>query len=161
MAITPRKPAKPAASKEAPAVAAKPAAAPAVAVVEAAAPAPVEASVAVVAPAAVVKTVEKVQTAAKKAAVETAGALEDSFTAASKSLQAFSAKAMEAYQANAAASVEYVQALAGVRSVSEAISLQSEHMRKQYETLASQAKEVATDAAGPLKDQLNKAFKPN
>jgi len=58
------------------------------------------------------------------------------------------------------------RALAGVRSVSEAIALQSEHMRKQYETLTAQAKEltalaqqVAADAAGPLKDQLDKAFK--
>ena len=73
---------------------------------------------------------------------------------------------MEAYQANAAASVEYTKALSGVRTVSEAIALQSEHMRKQYEALTSQAKEltslaqqVAADAAGPLKDQFGKAFK--
>jgi phasin len=103
---------------------------------------------------------------AEKAAAEAIGALEGSFTLASKSLQAFSAKALEAYQANAAASVEYVQALAGVRSVSDAIALQSEHMRKQYESLSSQAKEltvlaqqVAAEAAAPLKDQFGKAFK--
>ena len=72
---------------------------------------------------------------------------------------------MEAYQANAAASVQYVQALSGVRSVSEAIALQSEHMRKQYEALSAQAKEltalaqqVAADAAAPLKDQFGKTF---
>jgi hypothetical protein len=72
---------------------------------------------------------------------------------------------MEAYQANAAASVQYVQALSGVRSVSEAIALQSEHMRKQYEALTAQAKEltalaqqVAADAAAPLKDQFGKTF---
>jgi phasin len=99
-------------------------------------------------------------------AAEAGGALEGSFGIASKSLQAFSAKALEAYQANTAASVEYVQALAGVRSVSDAIALQSEHMRKQYESLSSQAKEltvlaqqVAADAASPLKDQFGKAFK--
>ena len=108
----------------------------------------------------------KVQKATPKAAAETAKALETSFGAASKSLQAFSAKAMEAYQANAAASVQYVQALANVRSVSEAIALQSEHMRKQYETLTAQAKEltalaqqVAADAAAPLKEQMDKVFK--
>jgi hypothetical protein len=73
---------------------------------------------------------------------------------------------MEAYQANTAASVEYVQALSGVRSVSQAIALQNEHMRKQYESLTAQAKEltalaqqVAADAAGPLKDQFGKTFK--
>jgi phasin len=116
----------------------------------------------------VVAEVARVQQAAKDAAVETAHALEDSFTAASKSLQAFSAKALEAYQANAHASVTYLQALSGVRSVSEAIALQSEHMRKQYETLTAQAKEltalaqqVAADAAGPFKDQIGKTFKPN
>jgi phasin len=100
------------------------------------------------------------------AAAEAGSALEGSFGIASKSLQAFSARALEAYQANAAASVEYVQALAGVRSVSDAIALQSEHMRKQYESLSAQAKEltvlaqqVAADAASPLKDQFGKAFK--
>ncbi len=73
---------------------------------------------------------------------------------------------MEAYQANAAASMEYMKALATVHSVSEAIALQSEHMRKQYEALSTQAKElttlaqqVAADAAGPLKDQFGKGFK--
>lgn len=92
--------------------------------------------------------------------------LPTSFVTATKSLQAFSTKALEAYKANAAASVEYVQALAGVRSVSEAIALQSEHMRKQYETFSAQAKEltalaqqVAVDAAAPLKEQFDKAFK--
>jgi phasin len=104
--------------------------------------------------------------AAKSRAAETAHALEGSFNAASKSLQVFSAKAMEAYQANAAASMDYMKALSGVRTVSEAIALQSEHMRKQYESLTSQAKEltslaqqVAADAAGPLKDQFGKGFK--
>jgi hypothetical protein len=99
-------------------------------------------------------------------AVAEAGALEGSFGLASKSLQAFSAKALEAYQTNAAASVQYVQALSNVRSVSDAIALQSEHMRKQYESLSTQAKEltilaqqVAAEAAGPLKDQFGKAFK--
>ncbi len=118
-------------------------------------------------PEAVVAEVKRVQEAAKEAAAETAHAMEDSFTAASKSLQVFSAKAMEAYQANANASVSYLQALSGVRSVSEAIALQSDHMRKQYETLTAQAKEltalaqqVAADAAGPFKDQIGKALKP-
>ena len=118
-------------------------------------------------PAKIVAEVAKVQQAAKQAGADTAHALEDSFTSASKSLQAFSAKAMEAYQANAAASVNYLQALSSVRSVSEAIALQSDHMRKQYESLTAQAKEltalaqqVAADAAGPLKEQLGKAFKP-
>ena len=44
--------------------------------------------------------------------------------------------------------------------------MQSEHLRKQYEALTSQAKElttlaqqVAADAAGPLKEQVGKAFK--
>jgi phasin len=113
----------------------------------------------------VVAEVKKAQASVQKAAAETASSLEESFGAASKSLQVFSAKALEAYQANAAASVQYVQALSGVRSVSEAIALQSEHMRKQYEALTAQAKElsalaqqVAADAAAPLKDQFGKAF---
>ncbi|WP_294536951.1 phasin family protein [uncultured Rhodoblastus sp.] len=115
----------------------------------------------------IVAEVAKVQQAAKEAVTETVHALEGSFGAASKSLQAFSAKALEAYQANAVASVSYLQALSGVRSISEAIALQSEHARKQYENLSAQAKEltalaqqVASDAAGPFKDQIGKVFKP-
>jgi phasin len=121
----------------------------------------------------VVEEVAKVQEATEKAAAksiktaaETVNAMEQTFTAAGKSLQAFSARALEAYRANAAASMEYVQALATARTVSEAIALQSEHMRKQYESLTTQAKEltalaqqVAADAAAPLKEQLEKAFK--
>jgi len=103
---------------------------------------------------------------AEEQAKEAAGAVEDSILIASKSLQAFSAKALDAYRANTAASLDYVQALANVRSVSEAIALQSEHLRKQYETLTAQAKElsalaqqVAADATAPLKEQFGKTFK--
>jgi phasin len=110
----------------------------------------------------VVAAATKVEEQAKEAA----GAVGDSILSASKSLQAFSAKALDAYRANTAASLDYVQALANVRSVSEAIALQSEHLRKQYETLTAQAKElsalaqqVATDAAAPLKEQFGKSFK--
>lgn len=147
--------------------------------VEAAAPAaeaPVETAVETVAPAVetVTAAVETAAAPVEKAAEAIVAATEKlaspelapSFTAATKSLQAFSTKALEAYKANAAASVEYVQALASVRSVSEAIALQSEHLRKQYETFSAQAKEltalaqqVAADAAGPLKEQFDKAFK--
>jgi hypothetical protein len=125
--------------------------------VEAVVPAPV---------AEVVAEVKKVQEAAKQVAQEQIATLEGSFELATKNLQAFSAKALEAYQNNATASVHYVQALAGVRSVSEAIALMSEHMRQQYETLAAQTKEltalaqqIAIDSAGPLKDQVTKVFK--
>lgn len=103
---------------------------------------------------------------AEEQAKEAAGAVGDSILIASKSLQAFSAKALDAYRANTAASLDYVQALANVRTLSEAIALQSEHLRKQYETLTTQAKElsalaqqVATDATAPLKEQFGKSFK--
>ena len=73
---------------------------------------------------------------------------------------------MEAYHANAAAATEYVHALAKVRGVSEAIALQSEHMRKQYAALTAQASElaalarqVATEAAAPLVERIEKTFK--
>jgi phasin len=114
----------------------------------------------------VIAEVKKVQEAAKHVAEETVATLEGSFEHAAKNLQAFSAKAFEAYQNNATASVNYAQALAGVRSVSEAIALISEHTRQQYEALVSQSKELtalaqqlAVDSAGPLKDQVNKIFK--
>jgi phasin len=114
----------------------------------------------------VIAEVKKVQETAKQIAEETTATLEGSFEQAAKNLQAFSAKAFEAYQNNATASVNYAQALAGVRSVSEAIALISEHTRQQYEALVAQSKELtalaqqlALDSAGPLKDQVNKIFK--
>ena len=113
-----------------------------------------------------VAEVKKVQEAAKQVAEETVATVENSFEQAAKNLQAFSAKAFEAYQSNATASVNYAQALAGVRTVSEAIALISEHTRQQYEALVTQSKELsslaqklAIDSAGPLKDQVNKIFK--
>jgi phasin len=115
----------------------------------------------------VVAEVTEVQETAKQAAEETVATVESSFEQAAKNLQAFSSKAFEAYQNNATASVNYAQALAGVRTVSEAIALISEHTRQQYEALVSQSKELsslaqklALDSAGPLKDQVNKIFKP-
>ncbi len=138
-APTPKAPAAPAAKAPTALVVETPAKPPAPAVAEAPAK-PAEPVAAKPAEPVVAKPAEPVvakpEKPAKPASVHAAATLENPFfSAASKSLQAFSSKAMEAYQANAAASVEYVQALANVRSVSDAIALQSEHMRKQYETL--------------------------
>lgn len=101
-----------------------------------------------------------------KSAADTATAsLETSYNAASKGVAEFNAKALQAVQANTAALMEMVHAMSGVTSVSEAVQIQTEHARKQYEAMLAQAKElselaqkVATATAEPIKASLTKSL---
>ena len=99
----------------------------------------------------------------KTAADAATASLETSYSVATKGVSEFNAKAIDALQSNTLAAFDFVKALAGAKSVSEAISLQTEHARKQYEAVTAQAKElaeiakkVATDSAEPIKAQLTK-----
>lgn len=99
----------------------------------------------------------------KTAADAATASLETSYSVATKGVSEFNAKAIDALQSNTLAAFDFVKALAGAKSVSEAITLQTEHARKQYEAVTAQAKElaeiakkVATDSAEPIKAQLTK-----
>jgi phasin len=101
----------------------------------------------------------------KAAAEEATGSLETSYTTASKGIVEFNTKALDAMRANTDAAFDLMKALFSVKSVSEAITLQSEHARKQYEAMSFQAKElanlaqkVATDAAEPIKTTVARTF---
>jgi phasin family protein len=101
------------------------------------------------------------QTVADKATFS----LEASYSGLSKGMQEFSARSLANLQANTAATFDLIKALSGVTTASEAITLQTEHARKQYETLTAQAKELTTLAqkivsvsAAPLKGQFGKGF---
>jgi phasin len=101
----------------------------------------------------------------KAAAEEATGSLETSYSTASKGIVEFNTKALDAMRANTDAAFELMKALFSVKSVSEAITLQSEHARKQYEAMSFQAKElanlaqkVATDAAEPIKTTVARTF---
>ncbi|MCP8940769.1 phasin family protein, partial [Alsobacter sp. SYSU M60028] len=82
--------------------------------------------------------------------------LESSGHAASKGLQSFSASVLDAMQANADATLGFLKAMTGVRTLSEAIEIQSRHARQQFEAARSQAKTLA----GIATKTLDEAAKP-
>ena len=101
----------------------------------------------------------------KSAAEEATATLETSYNVASKGVAEFNAKALAAVQANTAALMDLVHAMSSVTSVSEAVTLQTEHARKQYEAIVAQAKElselaqkVATASVEPIKASLTKGL---
>ena len=94
----------------------------------------------------------------KDAAETHNGTIEAVFTSASKGASAYSAKMLEFFKANTTASLDFAQELFGVKTPAAAIELWTSHTRKQFETLAAQAKEltelgqkVATETVEPIK----------
>ena len=103
----------------------------------------------------------------KDAAETHNGTIEAVFTSASKGMSAYSAKLMEFMKANTTASLDFAQALIGLKSPAEAMELVTSYTKKQFETLTAQAKElaeltqkVATETAEPIKASASKLFKP-
>jgi phasin len=93
--------------------------------------------------------------------------IEAVFSSASKGASEYSAKVMEFMKSNTTAALDFAQELLGVKSPSEAMELWTSHARKQYETFAAQAKElaelgqkVATETAEPIKAGAAKLYKP-
>ena len=102
----------------------------------------------------------------KTMAEETTDMLEDTFTTASKGLTEFQHKAIDAARENANAGFDFIKDMMTVKSVSEAVELQTAFARKQYEALMGQSKElgemaskVAQDSAKPLNEGVQKAVK--
>jgi phasin len=103
----------------------------------------------------------------KDAAETHNGTIEAVFTTASKGASEYSAKLMEFMKVNSSTALDFAQQLLGVKSPSEAMELWTSHARKQYETLAAQAKElaelsqkVATETVEPIKASAAKFYKP-
>ena len=101
----------------------------------------------------------------KIVAEEATGSIETSYSTATRGFGEINLKALEAMKSQADASFEHMKALIASKSISEAMTLQSEHLRKQFETLSGQAKDlaaltqkIATDAVEPLKATFNKGF---
>jgi phasin len=95
------------------------------------------------------------------------GTIEAVFTTASKGYSEYSAKLMEMMKASSSANLDFVQALIGVKSPSEAMELWTSHAKKQFETLTAHSKElaeltqkVATETVEPIKANASKLFKP-
>ncbi len=101
----------------------------------------------------------------RSAAEEATDQFEASYMTASSGLREFHSAAFEAFRTNADATFEFLKAMLGVRDLSEAIKLQTEHVRKQVETFNGQAKDlgavaqrVAATSAEALKATFEKGL---
>jgi phasin len=77
------------------------------------------------------------------AATAAAGNLvRDTYSTAARSAQEYNAKVIEFAQTNTQTNLEFVQKLSNVKSPTEFLELSTNHSRKQFETLAEQAREL-------------------
>ena len=101
----------------------------------------------------------------KSAAEEATHSVEASYSKATTGFAEINAKTIDALRANTDATFDFVKSLMGVKSVSEAITLQSEHARKQFDAISFQGKEISTlaqkiaaEAVEPIRSTLGKTF---
>jgi phasin len=102
----------------------------------------------------------------KAATEEASDLIEDSYTTASKGAADYGIKLIEASRANTNSMFDYASQLMTVKSLSEAVELSTAHLRKQFDALSAQTKEltalaqkVAAETTGPLKESVSSAFK--
>lgn len=98
---------------------------------------------------------------AKAAAEQTVAVLEDSYATASKGVTNFNVKAIEAVHTNVNSAFDYWTALLAAKSPTEVAEISTSHLRKQFETLSAQAKDlsslaqkVAAESSEPIKHQV-------
>jgi phasin len=101
----------------------------------------------------------------KAAAEEATSSVETSFSTISKGVNDINMKAFDAIKVNADAQFAFVKALLATKTIAEAITLQGEHAKTQFETMNTQAKELAaliqqvsTDSVEPIKATLAKSM---
>lgn len=101
----------------------------------------------------------------KHAAEEVTDTIETSYVKVTRGFGELNQKAMEGLKAQAEANFEYFKALAAAKSLPEALSLQTDHARKQFEAMTTQMKEltalaqkVVTEATEPLKTGFEKSL---
>jgi phasin len=95
---------------------------------------------------------------AKAATEEATDALQKTYAMAANGATNYNLKLIEIARINTNAAFDYAHELFGVKSLSKFVELSSGHVRKQFETLTDQTKEltalaqkVATEAGEPLK----------
>jgi phasin len=102
---------------------------------------------------------------AKVASEDAADLLESTYTIAAKGTADYNLKLIQIARANTRAAFDYAHELLGVKSLSEFIELSTAQMRKQFDIVSAQnrelcalAQEVATAAAQPIKTGVSKAL---
>jgi phasin len=104
---------------------------------------------------------EKVKSAAEQAT----DVLEDTYSTASKGYAGYGLKLVETARTNSDAAFDLMSELMTAKSYSEVVELSSAYLRKQFDALTRQAKElcdhaqkVAKDTAEPIKESISGAF---
>jgi phasin len=102
----------------------------------------------------------------KVVADEASDVIEGAYSSASRGASTLGLKALETARVNTNATFDHAIALFGVKSLSDAIELNTAFMRKQAETMTAQVREfgeltqkVVADAAAPVRAQLEKSMK--
>jgi phasin len=102
----------------------------------------------------------------KNATEEVAGGFKDAYEAATKGTRDYGVRLIQASRTNVNSAFDYAAELLSAKSPSEAIELSTAQLRKQFETLAEQSKElaalaqkIATETTQPIREGVNKAFK--
>ena len=112
------------------------------------------------------KTIEQGRAAferMKEASDEATHTIEASIAASSKGAAELAAKALEVAKVNANATFDHLKALAGAKTLSDAVSMHGQFIRTQSEAAIAQAKEfaeiakkTATEASAPIQAQIKK-----
>ena len=102
---------------------------------------------------------------AKVASEEVADLLENTYATVAKGATDYNFKLIEIARTNTRAAFDYAHELLGVKSPSEFIELSTAQMRKQFEVVSGQSKELcalaqemATEAAEAIKTGASKGF---
>ena len=98
----------------------------------------------------------------KSAAEQATDVLEDTYTTASKGCASYGVKLIETTRANSDAAFDLMTELMSAKSYSEMVELSSAYMRKQFDAMIAQAKDLsehaqkgATETAEPIKESLS------
>jgi phasin len=98
----------------------------------------------------------------KSAAEQATDVLEDTYSTASNGYASYGLKVIETTRANSDAAFDLMSELMGAKSYAEVVELSSAFMRKQFEAMIAQAKElsehaqkVATETVEPIKESIN------
>jgi phasin len=102
---------------------------------------------------------------AKVASEEAADLFQNTYATITKGVTDYNLKLFEIARTSSRAAFDYALELLGAKSPSEFIELSTAQMRKQFDIVAAQnkelcalAQEIATEAAGTIKTGISKAF---
>jgi len=102
----------------------------------------------------------------KSSAEEANDMFEGTYNACSKGCSGYSLKMVENTRANCTATLDFMGELLGAKSFSEAVELSSRYMRRQFDVMSAQARDlvetaqkVATETAEPMRDGISNVAK--